>query len=91
MRHLRGLDVTRVLRSLAAAAVLVGLILTPLHAALAAGCAEVARSVAASNSDARILSVEPIQRDGVAQCRITLLIKSSDGGPARKKTVVVPQ
>ncbi len=54
----------------------------------AASCAAKANAVASRN-DARVLAVSAVNQGGKAMCRITVLIKSNNGGPARKKTVVV--
>lgn len=59
-------------------------------ASKAASCAEIADSVAADYGG-ELLSVSAVNEDGSASCRITILIRSSDGGPARKKTVIVPK
>ncbi len=54
----------------------------------AASCAAKANQVAAQNGG-ELLSVSTIGSGASAKCKITILIKSSSGGPARKKTVTV--
>ena len=54
----------------------------------AASCATKANQVAAQNGG-ELLSVSTIGSGESAKCKITILIKSSSGGPARKKTVTV--
>ena len=54
----------------------------------AASCAAKASSVAAQNGG-QLLSVATIGSGASAKCRITILVKSSSGGPARKKTITV--
>ncbi len=54
----------------------------------AASCAAKANQVAAQNGG-QLLSVSTIGSGASAKCKITILIKSSSGGPARKKTVTV--
>ena len=54
----------------------------------AASCAAKAKQVAAKNGG-ELLSVSTIGSGASAKCKITILIKSSIGGPARKKTVTV--
>ena len=56
----------------------------------AASCAEKANSVAAQNGG-ELLSVATVGSGAAAKCKITILVKSSDGGPARKKTITVPK
>ena len=55
---------------------------------IAASCAAKANQVAAQNGG-ELLSVSTIGSGASAQCKITILVKSSSGGPARKKTVTV--
>jgi len=59
-------------------------------AVLAESCAEIAGSVAADNGG-ELLSVTTVNNGGAGSCRITILIRSNDGSPARKKTIVVPK
>ncbi len=53
-----------------------------------ASCAYKARSAAQSNSG-RVLSVSTFSQNGATMCRITVLVTSSTGGPARKKIIIV--
>ncbi len=54
----------------------------------AATCAARANEIAARNGG-RVLAVKTITRGPAVRCRITLLVKSRDGGPPRKKTIIV--
>ena len=54
----------------------------------AASCAAKANQVAAQNGG-ELLSVSSVGSGASAKCKITILIKSSSGGPARKKTITV--
>ncbi len=65
-----------------------GTLLPPITSANAADCAAKANSVAAQNGG-RVLAVSAFQQGGATMCRITVLVKSRNGAPARKKTVVV--
>jgi len=51
-------------------------------------CAAKAQAVAANN-DGRVLSVRTVGRGAAAMCRITVLVKSREGKPPRKKTITV--
>lgn len=63
------------------------LIALPAHGN-AESCVHIANEVAAQNGG-ELLSVNTVGSGDAAECRITILIKSSDGGPARKKTITV--
>jgi hypothetical protein len=54
----------------------------------AASCAAKANQVAAKNGG-ELLSISTVGSGASAKCKITILVKSSSGGPARKKTIIV--
>ena len=54
----------------------------------AASCAARANQVAAEYSG-ELLSVSSVGSGASAKCKITILVKSGSGGPARKKTITV--
>ena len=56
----------------------------------AASCADKASAVTAQNGG-ELLSVATVGSGASAKCKITILIRSNDGGPARKKTIIVPK
>ncbi len=67
--------------------ILLGLVLiTPADAR--AGCASRANDVA-SRPNVQVLAVSSFRQGDREMCRITVLIKSRNGGPARKKTIIV--
>jgi uncharacterized protein (DUF1499 family) len=85
---LEGIDVAKLMKTFLAIFLAGSTLLLPLTSANAASCAAKANSVAAQNGG-QVLAVSAFQKDGATMCRITVLVKSADGGPARKKTVVV--
>lgn len=85
---LEGIDVAKLIKTLLVILFVGSTLLLSLTPASAASCAAKANSVAAQNGG-QVLAVSAFQKDGATMCQITVLVKSADGGPARKKTVVV--
>ncbi len=82
----RGTIAMNIIETLFAA--MLALFLISTGTANAGNCAAKANAVAAQNGG-RVLAVSAFTRGNTAMCRITVLVRSANGGPPRKKTVVV--
>jgi len=82
----RGTKAMNIIKTISAA--MVALFLISTGTANAGNCAAKAGAVAAQNGG-RVLAVSAFKQGNATMCRITVLVKSANGGPPRKKTVVV--